>query len=107
MRLNKQQRQLILDITRQIVGHDVEARLFGSRLDETRRGGDLDLLLISSKPIALLARAELKQALEARLQLPVDILTYTQEAEPTPFQSIALQQSRSILPADCLVARSS
>ena len=96
MRLNKQQRQLILDITRQIVGHDVEARLFGSRLDETRRGGDLDLLLVSSTPIALLARAELKQALEAALQLPVDILTYTQGEKPTPFQAIALQQSQPI-----------
>lgn len=96
MRLSHQQRHRILDIARHLVGSDVDIRLFGSRLDETRRGGDLDLLLVSATPIPLLARAELKQALEASLQLPVDILTYTQGDEPTPFQAIALHQARSI-----------
>ncbi|MCL7941695.1 nucleotidyltransferase domain-containing protein [Halomonas sp. ATCH28] len=96
MRLNREQRQLILSIARRLVDHDVEVRLFGSRLDDTRRGGDLDLLLISDSPIPLLARAELKQALEARLHLPVDIVTYAQGTEPTPFQAIALKQARPI-----------
>lgn len=96
MRLSHQQRHRILDIARHLVGSDVDIRLFGSRLDETRRGGDLDLLLVSGTPIPLLARAELKQALEASLRLPVDILTYTQGDEPTPFQAIALYQARSI-----------
>lgn len=96
MRLSREQRQLILSIARRLVDHDVEVRLFGSRLDDTRRGGDLDLLLVSNRPVPLLARAELKQALEAQLQLPVDIVTYTQGAEPPPFQAMALRQSRPI-----------
>lgn len=98
MRLSSEQRQLILSIARRLVGHDVEVRLFGSRLDDTRRGGDLDLLLISDDPIPLLARAELKQALEASLRLPMDIVAYAQGHEPTPFQAIALRQARPIVP---------
>lgn len=96
MRLTRQQRQLILSTTRRLVGADVEVRLFGSRLDDTRRGGDLDLLLVSPASISLLARAELKQALEESLQLPVDIVTYAQHTDPTPFQAIALKQARTI-----------
>ncbi len=96
MRLSHQQSDLILAIASQLVGRDAEVRLFGSRLDDARRGGDLDLLLVSSTPISLLARAELKQALEEELQLPVDILTYTQGDEPPPFQAIALHQARPI-----------
>ena len=59
-----------------------------------KRGGDVDLLLISPNAIPLLACAELKMALEQRLQLPFDIVTYVTTAEPTPFQAIALAQSR-------------
>ncbi|MGE4533151.1 nucleotidyltransferase domain-containing protein [Halomonas sp.] len=96
MRLSREQRQLILSIARRLVDHDVEVRLFGSRLDDSRRGGDLDLLLVSHRPISLLARAELKHTLEAQLQLPVDIVSYAQGAEPTPFQAMALRQARPI-----------
>ncbi|MCE0734359.1 nucleotidyltransferase domain-containing protein [Halomonas sp. G15] len=96
MRLTRSQRDIILADVQVHLGKEVEVRLFGSRLDDTRRGGDLDLLLVSNYPISRLQRAELKQALEARLQLPVDIVTYTQGDESTPFQAMALKQARPI-----------
>lgn len=96
MRLTRPQRESIVSCVHEYAGREVDIRVFGSRLDDSRRGGDLDLLLVSSTPISLLTRAELKQALEARLQLPVDIVTYAQEVEPTAFQAMALKQSRSI-----------
>ncbi|PRY73011.1 nucleotidyltransferase domain-containing protein [Halomonas ventosae] len=96
MRLTRSQRDIVLAGVKTQLGKEVEVHVFGSRLDDTRRGGDLDLLLVSNRPVSLLARAELKQALEAQLQLPVDIVTYTQGAEPTPFQAMALRQSRPI-----------
>lgn len=96
MRLTRAQREIVLTCVQELTGKDTEVRVFGSRLDESRRGGDLDLLLISSAPIPLLIRAELKQMLEARLQLPVDIVSYAQGAEPTLFQSIALNRSRPL-----------
>ncbi|ERS91061.1 nucleotidyltransferase domain-containing protein [Halomonas sp. PBN3] len=96
MRLTRSQRDIILADVQAHLGKEVEVRLFGSRLDDTRRGGDLDLLLVSNHPISRLQRAELKQALEARLQLPVDIVTYAQGDEPAPFQAIALKQASPI-----------
>ncbi len=96
MRLTRSQRDIILADVQAFLGKEVAIRLFGSRLDDTRRGGDLDLLLVSNHPISRLQRAELKQALEARLQLPVDIVTYTQGDESTPFQAMALKQARPI-----------
>tara|TARA_R110002012_G_scaffold55315_6_gene141192 strand:+ start:1060 stop:1368 length:309 start_codon:yes stop_codon:yes gene_type:complete len=93
MRLTQTQRDIILSSVREFVGSSVDVQVFGSRLDDAKRGGDVDLLLISQTAITLLACAELKMALEQRLQLPVDILTYVATVEPTPFQAIALAQS--------------
>lgn len=96
MRLTRSQRETIVACVHEYAGKEIDIRVFGSRLDDSRRGGDLDLLMISYCPIPLLVRAELKQALEARLQLPVDIVTYTQAVEPTPFQAMALKQAQPI-----------
>lgn len=96
MRLTQAQRDTILSGVREFAGASTDTYVFGSRLDDTRRGGDVDLLLITPATIPLLACAELKMALEERLQLPVDILTYVSSTEPTPFQAIALAQSRPI-----------
>ncbi|WP_447043750.1 nucleotidyltransferase domain-containing protein [Vreelandella sp. H-I2] len=96
MRLTQSQRDMILSSVREFIEPSVQVHVFGSRLDDTKRGGDVNLLLISQTVIPLLACAELKMALEERLQLPVDIVTYVSTAEPTPFQSIALAQSRPI-----------
>tara|TARA_R110001606_G_scaffold357547_1_gene508992 strand:- start:176 stop:484 length:309 start_codon:yes stop_codon:yes gene_type:complete len=96
MRLTPAQRAAILSGVHELMGTDINVHVFGSRLDDTKRGGDVDLLLISQTAIPLLTRAELKMALEERLQLPVDIVAYASTAEPTPFQAIALAQSRPI-----------
>lgn len=96
MRITQTHRAIILSGVSEFIGDSVETHVFGSRLDDTKRGGDIDLLLISQTTIPLLACAELKMALEQRLQLPVDIVTYVSTAEPTPFQAIALAQSRPI-----------
>ena len=43
MRLSETQQQRILEATRQNFGDDAKAWLFGSRADDTRRGGEVDL----------------------------------------------------------------
>ena len=45
MRLQKQEIQTILQVARNIYGEKVKVYLFGSRLDNTKRGGDIDLLI--------------------------------------------------------------
>lgn len=43
MRLTPQQHQTILRAAERAFGSDVRVRLFGSRVDDSRRGGDFDL----------------------------------------------------------------
>ncbi len=45
MRLSQSQRELILSGVREFVGPSVAVHVFGSRLDDSKRGGDVDLLL--------------------------------------------------------------
>lgn len=62
MRLTVDQRQLIKQTVADIVGEDAEVWLFGSRVDDAKRGGDIDLLIetprsLTSK-VSLLCRLE-------------------------------------------------
>lgn len=45
MRLSEQQRKAIVEATRAAFGPDAEVWLFGSRVDDSKRGGDIDLLI--------------------------------------------------------------
>lgn len=45
MRLTSQQRQVLTAAARDCFGPKARVRLFGSRADDTRRGGDIDLLI--------------------------------------------------------------
>ena len=48
MRLTKKEIETIVRIAREIYGWNVEVYLFGSRTDDIKRGGDIDLLVRNS-----------------------------------------------------------
>lgn len=51
MRLAESEISHIQSISYQVFGHDVSVWLFGSRVDDTKRGGDIDLLILASDVI--------------------------------------------------------
>jgi uncharacterized protein len=51
MRLTQRQQQLIHDTAEQMFGSEVRVLLFGSRVDDSQKGGDIDLLLEVNQPL--------------------------------------------------------
>lgn len=50
MRLKLKEIQSIVRIAKEVYGEDVSVYLFGSRTDDTKRGGDVDLLIRTESP---------------------------------------------------------
>lgn len=51
MRLSEEQIAAIRDVVRQEAGPEARVRVFGSRLNDERRGGDLDLFVEVNRPV--------------------------------------------------------
>lgn len=66
MRLTSQQIAEIKSIAQEVWGRDVQIRLFGSRVDDQRRGGDIDLYISG---VSLGTDAELETKLSFLVKL--------------------------------------
>jgi predicted nucleotidyltransferase len=100
MRLTPQQVSAIIDTTQAVAGANSDVWLYGSRLDDSRRGGDVDLMVESNPPVNLLQRARIKIALEAKLNRPVDVLALTAGAPASPFTQIAMAKAVRLVAVD-------
>lgn len=89
MRLTNEQRQTILQIVHEVMGESARASLFGSRVDDSRIGGDVDLLVEVSKKVPLAKEITLNARLEQYLGESVDVITTTPEQRDKPFVQIA------------------
>ena len=93
MRLSQQTQQIIRDTVREIFGVEAKVKLFGSRINDDARGGDIDLLVELPAITAEIERKTMQ--LTARLQIrigdqPIDVLVVDPS---TPMQSIHEQAS--------------
>ena len=92
MRLTAEQSSVIVATTREIAGADASVRLFGSRLNDQLRGGDIDLLVECvhrvDRPVWLAARitARLQQRLGDR---KIDVLVIDPDTELEPVHRMA------------------
>jgi len=89
MRLTKQQTEAIIQTVTRLAGMESAVYLFGSRLNDQAKGGDIDLFIESDTPLSLIDRAQIKMELETQLSLPIDIVSKVRGAVATPFQIIA------------------
>ena len=95
MRLSEAQTRHIVQATREIAGPGATVRLFGSRLDDTQRGGDIDLLVqcetAPAKPVVLAAQltARLQRSLGDR---KIDVLVLGPGMPPEPVHCVALRE---------------
>lgn len=103
MRLSPPQIQAIVAATAELAGADAQVRLFGSRLDDTLRGGDIDLLIECprsvARPVWLAAQitARLQRVLGDR---KIDVLLIDPNTALQPVHRVAQAQglllSRSV-----------
>ncbi len=101
MRLTAEQIQAIRDSVCAALGNDASVWLFGSRVDDTRRGGDIDLLVrpppeLGADPEqAFLAKLRLLAELKRRLgERKVDVIFET----PLDSRSIVLIARQTGIP---------
>jgi predicted nucleotidyltransferase len=97
VRLTKQQIIAIHEIARQLAGADAEVRLFGSRIDDAARGGDVDLLLdlpsAVDNPAMLAARlsAKVSRVMGGRR---VDVVIKALNLKQLPIHEVAVREGQ-------------
>ena len=91
MRLNNTELQAL----RAILGElDPAGRiyLYGSRADDTRRGGDIDIYLQASRPIELKTRLLTQYRLQQACDTRVDLLVKSPAQPELPIHQIAIER---------------
>ena len=51
MRLSEEQKAIVKQVGQEVFGNNVQLALFGSRLNDHVKGGDIDILVKSDKPM--------------------------------------------------------
>ncbi|HEY4696954.1 MAG TPA: hypothetical protein VIH29_02975 [Gallionella sp.] len=97
MRLTDNQIQTIRQLVRQVAGSQSRVRVFGSRLDDTAHGGDLDLMLELTEPVdnpALMAAQLSAQVSRAMHGRKVDVLLSAPNLMRLPIHDIAFKEGQ-------------
>jgi predicted nucleotidyltransferase len=90
MRLTADQVETIRQRIQRHMGPHARIWLFGSRVDDSRRGGDVDLYVEPETPPGLVARLRCKSALADALDLNVDLIVQ-QPGRDLPIYRLAKQ----------------
>lgn len=99
MRLTAEQRRAIRDAARQVFGPSAQVKLFGSRLDDDARGGDIDLLVELPGPVpdasALSARmvARIQRRIGVR---KIDVVYAWPGMEEQPVHRVAKEEGIAV-----------
>ena len=94
MRLTNHEVDTIKFTARRMFGEGVRVWLFGSRTDDSRRGGDVDLYLETEVPMENRVEAAARFAAELQMQLgeqKIDVLLVDPETPRRPIHDMALK----------------
>lgn len=97
MRLKPQERDAIAQAAHEVFAPGTAVFLFGSRVDDSRRGGDIDLLIETPQAVAPAELVELRTRFVSRLYRALDeqridiIMTAHEQHDPRPVVAAAKQ----------------
>lgn len=97
MRISLEQKQAIHQIVADLCGSTAQVRLFGSRLDDSAKGGDIDLLVELDEPVD--SPADLAAKLSVKIMRlchgrKVDVVIVAPNLPVLPIHKIAQQHGR-------------
>lgn len=82
MRLNVEERRVIRTTAAEVFGSDARVILFGSRVDDVRRGGDIDLFVEAPDTSDLMAK-KMRFAVQLQLRLGEQKIDIVVATDPT------------------------
>lgn len=94
MRLTKVAQRVIRDTAAEVFGPDAVVMVFGSRIDDSARGGDLDLLIQAERPVQQRGRKALQLVAKLQLRLgdqPIDVLVLDPQTNRKPIHEQAIR----------------
>jgi len=94
MRLTSHEQEVIKSTAHKMFGDDVQVWLFGSRVDDDARGGDIDLFLQTPGKLENRAMAAFRYNAELQMQLglqKIDVLLADAATKRQPIHEIALK----------------
>ncbi len=94
VRLTDEEKSVIRETVHEIFGPDASVLLFGSRVDDEARGGDIDLLVRSEHPVSERERKVLKFVARLQVRLgdqPIDVLILDPETQRQAVHEEALR----------------
>ena len=99
MRLSKDQVESLIRITHQSFGSDAKIWLFGSRVDDSKKGGDIDVYIETDKETGVIAaKLEMMCLLESAFgEQKIDVLVRRRNQEPSPMHEIAKSSGVELL----------
>jgi predicted nucleotidyltransferase len=90
MRLTPAQIDTIKSTAQAVLGEGAQVTLFGSRIDDQQKGGDVDLYVETAQP-DLMKKIRCKVSLQDHLDLPVDLIVKP-HGDRSPIALIAKQE---------------
>ena len=95
MRLSPEQQHIIRETAAEVFGPEAVVKVFGSRVDDTARGGDLDLLIQAEDPIQERERKALQLIAKLQIRLgdqPIDVLVLDPHTDRKPIHDEAMRR---------------
>ena len=92
MRLSDEQQTIIRRTAEELFGPAARVSLFGSRLDDTKRGGDIDLLVETDEVLGNRAAAAARFAARLQRQLGdrrIDVVIIDPQTRQQPIHEVA------------------
>jgi predicted nucleotidyltransferase len=94
MRLTEHEIQIIRDTAHEVFGQNIQIILFGSRVDDSAQGGDIDLMIETSEEIdrpALLSARVASRVSRSLSGRAVDVVLKAPNLKTQPIHDIATQ----------------